>query len=89
MKAVVTGSIRLNAFDMNYVGLIRHGIWAHPPDTSASLCLADIVGSSDVYRDSPHSSIITGVRIPVNNPMLLIPRGRSGPAISASVSPTT
>jgi hypothetical protein len=28
--------IRLNAFDMNCVGHIQHGMWTHPHDRSAS-----------------------------------------------------
>ena len=32
----VTKEIRLNAFDMNCVGHIQHGMWTHPRDRSAS-----------------------------------------------------
>jgi long-chain alkane monooxygenase len=32
----MTRQIRLNAFDMNCVGHIQHGMWAHPRDRSAS-----------------------------------------------------
>jgi long-chain alkane monooxygenase len=28
--------IRLNAFDMNCIGYIQHGMWTHPRDRSAS-----------------------------------------------------
>jgi alkanesulfonate monooxygenase len=28
--------IRLNAFDMNCIGHIRHGMWTHPRDRSAT-----------------------------------------------------
>ena len=31
----MTREIRLNAFDMNCVGHIQHGMWAHPRDRSA------------------------------------------------------
>jgi alkanesulfonate monooxygenase SsuD/methylene tetrahydromethanopterin reductase-like flavin-dependent oxidoreductase (luciferase family) len=90
----MTKQIRLNAFDMNCVGHIQHGMWTHPRDTSWNyntlaywqhlartaerglfdgIFLADIVGVYDVYKDSPAASIINGVQIPVNDPMLLVP----------------
>jgi FMN-dependent oxidoreductase (nitrilotriacetate monooxygenase family) len=90
----MTKQIRLNAFDMNCVGHIQHGMWTHPRDTSAAyntleywqhlartaerglfdgIFLADIVGVYDVYKDSPAPSIVNGVQIPVNDPMLLVP----------------
>jgi long-chain alkane monooxygenase len=33
---MMTKQIRLNAFDMNCVGHIQHGMWTHPRDTSAN-----------------------------------------------------
>jgi hypothetical protein len=30
----MTKEIRLNAFDMNCVGHIQHGMWTHPRDRS-------------------------------------------------------
>jgi FMN-dependent oxidoreductase (nitrilotriacetate monooxygenase family) len=35
--------------------------------------LADIIGVYDVYKDSPAASILNGVQIPVNDPMLVVP----------------
>jgi long-chain alkane monooxygenase len=90
----MTKQIRMNAFDMNCVGHIQHGMWTHPRDTSSAyntlgywqhlartaerglfdgIFLADIVGVYDVYQDGPAASIVNGVQIPVNDPMLLVP----------------
>jgi FMN-dependent oxidoreductase (nitrilotriacetate monooxygenase family) len=87
----MTKQIRLNAFDMNCVGHIQHGMWTHPRDRSTAyntleywqdlartaerglfdgILLADIIGVYDVYKDSPAASILNGVQIPVNDPML-------------------
>src|SRR5215831_20582347 len=86
--------IRLNAFDMNCVGHIQHGMWTHPRDRSTDyntiqywqdlarlaergkfdgIFLADIVGVYDVYRGGPAPSIVDAVRIPVNDPMMVVP----------------
>src|SRR5882672_5226472 len=90
----MTKEIRVNAFDMNCVGHIQHGMWTHPRDRSSDytsldywqnlariaerglldgIFLADIVGVYDVYRGGPGPSILNGVQIPVNDPLLLVP----------------
>jgi hypothetical protein len=35
-NAAMTKQIRLNAFDMNCVGHIQHGMWTHPRDRSTA-----------------------------------------------------
>lgn len=40
----MTKEIRLNAFDMNCVGHIQHGMWTHPRDR----CVPGMLNSSEV-----------------------------------------
>ncbi len=56
----MTKEIRLNAFDMNCVGHIQHGMWTHPRDRSTAYNtidywqdLARLAGTRQVRRDLP------------------------------------
>ncbi len=83
-----------NAFSMNCVSHIHHGLWRRADSRQLeytaldtwvdlaklleqarfdSLFLADVVGTYDIYKGGPETSIREGMQIPVNDPSLLIP----------------
>ena len=83
-----------NAFSMNCVSHIHHGLWRRADSRQLdyasldpwvelaqllerakfdSLFLADVVGTYDVYKGGPETSIREAMQIPVNDPTLLIP----------------
>jgi FMN-dependent oxidoreductase (nitrilotriacetate monooxygenase family) len=83
-----------NAFSMNCVSHIHHGLWRRADTRQLeyasldpwlelaqllerakfdSLFLADVVGTYDVYKGGPETSIREAMQIPVNDPTLLIP----------------
>jgi len=86
--------IHLNAFEMNCLSHLSHGLWAHPDDKRQhykdmeywielaqllekgrfdALFLADVLGIYDIYGQSKDPAIRTGMQIPANDPMLVIP----------------
>ena len=49
-KDIMTKQIRLNAFDMNCVGHIQHGMWTHPRDRSTAYNTTRILAGSGADR---------------------------------------
>ncbi len=85
--------ILLNAFNMNSVGHICHGMWTHPDDRSMEhhsldhwvglartlergkfdgLFLADVIGTNDVFGQSPDAALRESVQVPIHDPLLLV-----------------
>src|SRR6516165_5529046 len=65
--------IRLNAFDMNCVGHIQHGMWTHPRDRSTETTRSDI---GRIWRGSRNAASSMEFSWPTSSPAKSLLRTR-------------